>query len=264
MKNYGLVSVFIMSCMGSVGAVADSNLVIAGTGDSQVLLSILGEQFERVHGEVSVEVPESIGSSGGIKAVSRGKVDLARTARPLEEREKPGLVEVLFAKSPIVFTVHPSVTGVHNLTVEQILGIYAGKHVNWQELGGPDHKIYVLDRETDDSSRRLITSTFPKFTALESAVRVAYSTPEAVDLLTKNQFTLGYLPLSVAQHEQLTVLPLQGMAPTENTYPLLTPFYLVFKSPANQIVEQFLAFIFSPPGQEIMKEAGVIPTNPSK
>ncbi len=237
---------------------AQSSLTVAGTGDSQVLLRLLGQQFETVHPGLTIKVPDSIGSGGGLKAILRGKADLARTARPLEEKEKPGLVEILFAKSPIVFVVHTTVTGITHLTMEQIQGIYAGKYRNWQELGGPDHKIYVVDREADDSSRRLITQTFPAFSPLDSVVTIAYSTPETVNLLAKNLFTIGYLPLSVAQHDHLTILALDGVIPTAPSYPLVTPFYLVSKVPPTDLAKQFIEFVWSPPAQQIMKETGVL------
>jgi len=237
---------------------AQTSLIVAGTGDSQVLLRRLGEQFEKTHLGLTIQVPDSIGSGGGIKALIKDKVDLARTARPLEEKEKSGLVEVQFAQSPIVFVIHNSVTGITNLTTEQVLGIYAGKYRNWQELGGTDHKIYAIDRETDDSSRLVLTRTFPTFAPLDSVVTVSYSTPETVDALTKNPFTIGYLPLSVAKSAQLKVLTLNEVAPTSSTYPLITPFYLVHKEPLSDLAKQFMDFIFTAPAQQIMEETGVI------
>lgn len=237
---------------------AQTSLTIAGTGDSQVLLRQLGEEFKKTHSEFTVQVPDSIGSGGGIKALIKGKVDLARTARALEAKEKSGLVEVLFAKSPIVFVVHSSVTEVTNLTTEQMADIYNGKYRNWRELGGPDHKIYAIDRETDDSSRSILTRVFSTFTPVDSVVTISYTTLEAVEMLTKNPFTIGYLPLSIAKSAHLKVLTLNGITPTDSTYPLITPFYLVYKEPMSDLVKQFIDFVSTPPAQHIMEEIGVI------
>ncbi len=145
-----------------------------------------------------------------------------------------------------------------NLTTEQVLGIYTGKYRHWRELGGPDQKIYAIDREADDSSRLVLIRAIPSFTPLDSVVTISYTTPETVNMLTKNSFTIGYLPLSVAKNAQLKVLTLDGIAPTDSTYPLITPFYLVYKEPLSDSVKQFIEFMFSTPAQTLMKETGVI------
>ena len=71
--------VFVMVAA-AAPALAGGSLVIPGTGDSQELLQELARAFEHSHPGAKIEIPESIGSSGGIKNVIAGKAVLARVA----------------------------------------------------------------------------------------------------------------------------------------------------------------------------------------
>jgi len=59
---------------------AEETVVVCGTGDSQSLLRRLATEFERKNPGIKIEVPESIGSSGGIKATAKGECDIGRVA----------------------------------------------------------------------------------------------------------------------------------------------------------------------------------------
>ena len=61
---------------------------LCGTGDSQELLRTLGAAFEKANPGVSIVVPDSVGSDGGIKAAAAGECDFGRVARPLTDQEK--------------------------------------------------------------------------------------------------------------------------------------------------------------------------------
>ena len=97
----------------ALAAAETTTLTIAGTGDSQDLLRILAQRFMRDNPDIQVAVPDSVGTTGGIRSVLTGRAELARTARPLRADEVAGgLAETVFAHVPVVFAVHPSVTGV--------------------------------------------------------------------------------------------------------------------------------------------------------
>ncbi|MHC1712444.1 MAG: substrate-binding domain-containing protein [Solidesulfovibrio sp.] len=147
-------------------------LIISGTGDSEALLRAVAARFIEDNPDVLVEIPDSIGTSGGIKAVLAGKAALARTARPLREEEKAlGLQELVFATAPVVFAVHPSVTGVAGLTAAQALDIFSGKTKNWSELGGAPGPISRVIREMPETSRAVLNAAIPGFETLGAEAR---------------------------------------------------------------------------------------------
>ena len=243
---------------------AQENLVIAGTGDSQALLRNLGAIFEKSHPGVTIEVPNSIGTGGGIKAVSRGEAGLGRTARALKEKEKPGLTDVMFAKSPVVFATNTSAHAVTDLSREQILAIYSGKISNWKEVGGLDAKIYPISREDGDSSREAIDKNLAGFKELPLVSKEFFTTWETAEAILHHKDTIGYLPLSMAIEYGLNILTVDGKIPDKDhvdngSYPYVTSLYLVKnETPSAQALE-FIDFVLSDEVGKLMLKQGVIP-----
>ena len=54
-------------------AAGEAVLTIPGTGDSQDVLRLLAERFQRDNPDVTVEIPDSVGSTGGIRLVQIGR-----------------------------------------------------------------------------------------------------------------------------------------------------------------------------------------------
>ncbi len=261
------LSVFCLHSLALAAEEVKGHLTIAGTGDSQVLLRTVARAFMDRYPDITVQVPDSIGSGGGIKALLTGSCSLARVARPLKEQEKrAGLTYLLFARAPVVFAIHPSVTGVRDLTYEQILGIYTGRIRTWDRLGGPaGRKIYVANREAGDSSRRVLESFLPGFRNIRAMVgETIYTTPETVAILSTTPFTIGYVPLSATAGSDLLVPSLNGFAPTKETvasgeYPLAIPLALVWKEEPDAPQRLFLDFLLGPEGSRIIQAHGAFP-----
>jgi phosphate transport system substrate-binding protein len=241
-------------------------VIIAGTGDSQLLLRALSSQFIKFDSDkrIVIQVPDSVGSSGGLKALRTNSTTLARTARALNKTEKDiGLQEYHFAQSPIVFAIHPSVTGVDNLTQQQIVGIYNGIYHHWSDLGGPSQPIYPIQREQGDSSRRILEQNISNFPQM-AAAKIYYTTPEMALALSEHKFTIGYLPLSIAQAHNLRIISYNGIAPTEKNvllggYNLVSPFYIVSNGAPTGSAKLFMQFLRSNPAKEMIRRYGAIP-----
>lgn len=241
-------------------------VVVAGTGDSQLLLRALASRFQEIHPQIKVIVPDSVGSSGGIKAVAKGKSDLGRVARPIKEKEKKyALKYKRFAESPVVFTVNPSVTGVENITYAQVVDIYSGKLKNWKYLGGSEHKIYPVNREVGDSSRSVLEKNIAGFNQIkENIAKVFYTTQEAKAALVEHNHTIGYTALSAVPGTGLKILKLEGFYPDSkniksNNYKLSTPFGIVYRDDLKDSAKQFLDFLWSDEAKKIIKAYGCIP-----
>lgn len=242
-------------------------LIIAGTGDSQALLRHISKRFEQDNSSnnIIVDVPDSIGSGGGIQALKKGMAQLARTSRPIKKREQSGLLSFPFAISPIVFAVHRSVAEIDNLTSEQILGIYAGKYRKWSQLGGRDQKIYVVNREHGDASLRVLEKRLTKNGRFNWPVgKVFFTTQRAAKAIASHKFTIGYLPLSVAMGSGLKVLSVDGIAPEKSNvvsgiYPFALYFELVAKTPIKGWEKKFIHYLFEPKIRNFMQKIGVYP-----
>ncbi|MCX5864900.1 MAG: substrate-binding domain-containing protein [Deltaproteobacteria bacterium] len=240
-------------------------LVIPGTGDSQILLRKLAQLYTKNRPGFTVEIPESIGSGGGVRSVITGKNEIARVARPLTEKESAqGLKSQIFAQAPVVFAVNPGVTGVENLSLEQIIGIYSGKIQQWDALGGVG-KIYVMNREEGDSSRTVLENFIPGFKEISvPAGATVYSTPEALQTLMASPGTIGYLPMPTVVGTGLKVQQVQGISPSaanvrQKKYQMVIPFALVWKDTLSPRAQDFLDFLSSPAARKLMLDNGAIP-----
>lgn len=252
-------------------SLAAEKITISGTGDSQALLRILAAKFEKEHPGAVIEIPDSIGSSGGIKAVAEGRSVLGRVARPIKDKEKAyNLNYKVFAYSPVVFTVNPGVRGVDSLSFEQIVDIFSGKLTSWSELGGSKKKIYVAQREEGDSSRSAIEENIPGWKGIKLySGEIIYNTPELISVIAKYDGTIGYAPLSMAGSAELILLKINGVYPSlenikDGSYKLKTPFALIWKGELKGLAKEFFDFILSPQGQKIIAENGAVPISWSK
>jgi phosphate transport system substrate-binding protein len=240
-------------------------LTIPGTGDSQKLLRALARTFENRNSEICVIIPDSTGSGGGIRAVLKGKSDLARVARPLTDEElSHDLHSILFAYSPVVFVVHPSVTGVDTIGSPQIIAIFSGQINNWQQIGGANKKLYIVNREHGDSSRTVLEQKIVGFKDIAPmAGKVFYTTPEAKETLIKYPDTIGYLPLAIVKGTNLRILHFDHIAPNKETvatgeYPLSVPLSLVWRGTATDTAQKFIHFLSSSAGQGIIENFAVV------
>lgn len=254
-------------CLGN-GPAAAATLEIPGTGDSQELLEVLAHGFMRSHPGEQVEIPKSIGSSGGIRRILAGTALIARVARPLKPAERQaGLQSLVFAKSPVVVAANLPVPCLTNLTDDQLVAIYSGEVSDWQELGTCSaHSIYVANREPGDSSRSTLELQFPSFKAVTEPVgETVYSTPETVDVLSRHPYTIAYVPLAALGLSSATVFSINGVAPTQEqvragNYPLVVNLRLVWKGDLPPQARQFVDYLYSPEVQRQIRSQGLVPT----
>lgn len=249
----------------SVPCFAQEQITICGTGDSQHLLRLLARAFEDSHPGSTIVVPDSIGSSGGIRLTAQGQCDLGRVARPLKENEKLfDLTYKLFGTSPIVFIVNKSVS-ISDLTTEQAIAIFSGKIGNWDAITGQDQKIFVARREKGDSSRTVLEQVVPELRKIEEwAGKTTFTTQETVDTVNQYKGTISFIPLAMADGPEIFVLTFNGISPTSENiqtglYSLSVPLGLVWKGELHGTSKDFVEFIGSPQGQKIIRQTGTIP-----
>ncbi len=248
-------------------AFAQNSITVEGTGDNQKLLRRLAKAYQAKYPGKTIVVPNSIGSGGGIKALAAGKTDLARTARPLKKRETQyGFKSKIFAYSPVVVVVHPSVVGIKDITNEQLNQIYSGKILQWDNLGGVG-KIYVANREEGDSSRIVLEKNIPGFKDITEPVgEKIYSTPDTLRILTSFPNTIGYISATMAKGSILKILSINRIAPTtENIlskkYKLVSPYAIVWRPPLKGLANHFVDYLFTEPAQKIISDFGAVPAN---
>ncbi|MBI5014698.1 MAG: substrate-binding domain-containing protein [Deltaproteobacteria bacterium] len=246
----------------TVPARAEQTLTIPGTGASQVMLRALGEAFSKQRPDLKVDVPDSTGSGGGIKAVGEGKAELGRVARKIKEKEKGlGLTYLPFARVPVVFAAHPSVK-LKGLTAAQSAAIFTGQVTSWKELGGPDKKIRVVTRAEGDSTLDALRANLKEWADLKvTPLSKATDTDgENADVLAATDGGAGYSVFDLAAKKGLTVFTLDGLTATNAAYPVQMVFGLVYKPEKLQgAAKEFVDFLFTPAAAKIIQGHGADP-----
>lgn len=254
--------VLILSILFSVNLFAEE-IVIVGTGSGAAVLTAVGKAFTANNPGVTISVPKSIGSGGGIKAVGTDANVLGRVARQLKEREQSyELTYVEYARMPIVFFVNNSVS-ITNLSAQQACDIYSGKIADWKEVGGKAGKIRVIRREEGDSSLEVLTDTLPCFKGLEitKKSKTTFSDPETVETTGKTSAAIafGTWP-NVMNNKQVKALNIGGNKPTSPEYTYVGILALIYKEKNNTgNIKQFIDFTTSPAARSVITAAGAIP-----
>ncbi|NNE88181.1 MAG: hypothetical protein HKN27_08905 [Silicimonas sp.] len=120
-----------LTVLAASGPLFAETLRIGGTGVALGGMQVLGRAFEQENPSVTVEVLPSLGSSGGVKAIVAGAIDLAVSSRDLKEAEKAqGAQARLYATTPLAIVTSAD-TQTDGITTQQLAGMYAGTIQNW-------------------------------------------------------------------------------------------------------------------------------------
>ncbi len=240
-------------------------LEIPGTGASQLLLRSLAREFEAQNDDIRLVIPHSIGSRGGIRALTMGKTSAARISRPLSENEKQaGLKAIYFAVSPVVFITHPSVRGVTSISRDEVIAIYSGQTRNWEAFGGPPRKLYPVTRDSGSvlGAVRAVIDDFP-----DARLPVAKPVPSIVDMVEAVQshpFSMGFSTINLARQYKVNILKFDDVAPEDSaviseSYPISVRLGLALKDRDDPSLERFIDFLYSESAATIMREHGALP-----
>lgn len=251
----------VLSC----SLVHSETIRIGGTGNALGTMKLMADAYAQVNPKIKITVLPSIGSSGAIKAVPRGAVEIGLSSRPLKEAESAnGIISVEYARSATVIAVSNKMV-VAGITVDQLVTIYSGKEHNW-----PDGSlIRPIIRQPGDDNTIQLKGLSPE---LKQAVEIADERPgllfaatdqEAVDMIqnTPGSFGVTSLALMLSEKRPLRALKLDGIEPTPDAcdsgqYPLVKRFYLILPSVLSPHVQDFVKFIKSTDGAAVLTQNG--------
>ena len=239
-----------------------SELSVVGTGDGIELLRALGAAYSADNPQTAILVPPSIGSGGGLAAVGGDKEVLARVARQLTDSERAlGLVSTPMFRLPSAFFVHRG-ANVSNLTARQLADIYAGKIVNWAEVGGANLRIKVVRREEADSTLTVLRQSMPgwKDLPITEKSKTAVTTQDCINTVKDVEGTIGFGPYTKALEMELMVVSIDGKYPTDRDYPSAVTVSLVHKqATVTPDAAQFIAYVKTSKAKTLLTSMGGVP-----
>jgi phosphate transport system substrate-binding protein len=247
------------------GAARADSLKIGGTGFGLGVVRILAEKFEQSHPEEIIIVVPSLGSSGGIKALLSGALDLSISGRPLKKKESgQGISAQEIVRSPFCFVVNKNVAK-EKISPTELEKIFRGETSTWDN----GKRIRLVLRPKSDTVTKMMRKVS---TGMDQAVTLAMSRQgmiraitdqESAERVEKTPGALTALTLTqlYSENRQVGILAFNGIEPTvkglsDGTYPLFVSLYLVTPLKMRPGAQKFLAFIYSDAGTKILTENG--------
>ena len=258
------MALFLAGALPAGNAAAANKLRLGGTAIG--MLRQVGAEFTAATG-VKVDVVASLGSSGAIRALTDGVLDIAVTARPLKSDETAaGLRQVAVLRTAyVIATSHFNAPGIKSVDLAKIV---AAEKPTWAD-GTP---IRIILRPRSDTDTALLGELFPGMTyAIESARGRAELPTAATD--QDNAALADRTPGSLigttmtqikTEHRNLHVVPLDGVEPTlanfeSGVYPFAKKLYFIVPRNSAPEVQRFVDFLRSPQGIKALRQTETLP-----
>lgn len=266
------VRVLIVVLLGLASPASADALRAGGTGAATKLLSDLFAGFDRAD-DTRLELVLSLGSSGGLRALSENVLDIAVAGRPLNADElKQGLRVAATVRTPFVLvTSHPKPNG---LKSTEIADIFRAQKATWAD-GSP---IRIILRPKSDSDTPILGGMFPGMASAIAAARtrhdvfIAATDQDNADTAERIEGSLAGSTLTQIRTERrnLHLIAIDGVTPSLETlesgaYPFSKTIYFVLPSKKDPAAERFVAFIQSSKGRELLRAGDtILIANPGK
>lgn len=256
----------------TVATSTQASIKVGGSSSTLGLIKVLQTHYEATAKNVKITQLEPGQSENIIDGIKQRVVDLGAISKALKPEENDGSLESReVANDAILVATHPSVTGVKNLTTEDIKGIYSGSITNWKQLGGTKAKIVLPDRPEDESAKRLLRKHYlGKDLKSSPEAVVLRKEGELIQAIQSTPYSIGAFSLAHAISNKLPVnrLSLNGVEPTrENVkagkYPMLRTISIVWHKNPSEATQELIQYISSPPGINAMEQSGFISVTPS-
>lgn len=239
-------------------------IVAVGSTALQPLVESAQEQFVAENANYQITV-QGGGSGTGLSQVMNGAVQIGNSDVFAEEKEgidASKLVDHQVAVVGMAPVVNPNV-GVKDVTQAQLIDIFTGKVKNWQELGGKDQEIVVVNRAAGSGTR----ATFEKW-GLNGAKTIQAQEQDSSGTVKKIVSTtpgaISYLALSYID-DSLQELSIDGVEPTAknietNDWKIWSYQHMYTNGKPNKQLKAFLDYMVSDEVQDkLVKDLGYLP-----
>ena len=255
-----LTAVFGAGCISTEDT---ETISIAGSTTVLPVAQAAAEEYMNQHSNADIQVSGG-GSGVGATSVIGGTSDIGMLSRDLKASEKEGntLKEFVVGKDGIALVGHPSNT-VSDLSLEQVKAIYQGTITNWKDVGGADSEIVLIGRDSSSGTREFFTEFVLDKEDAAKEMQELNSNGAVAQAVSITPGAIGYVSLEYVD-DSLKAFSIGGVAPTVDNvisgiYEINRPLLMVTNGEPEGLAADYLAFILSEEGQQILKDSGFIP-----
>jgi phosphate transport system substrate-binding protein len=234
---------------------------IAGSTSVQPLAEILDNTYSKNHSDLLINV-QGGGSGMGIRSIQQKITNIGMSSEHLTKEDEKGVTELKLGDEGIVVCVNNK-NKVSNLTSQQIKDIFSGKISNWKDVGGDNSEIHVITREDGSGTRTEFESILMENERIKKDAIVQSSTNAIEQSVTNDENAIGYISYATIT-DNVKDLIIDGVKISDKTisdgsYKLKRPYIFLIHDNENEYVKNFLNWVFSSEGIEIIKHKKIIP-----
>lgn len=234
-------------------------ITMAGSTAFQPFAEKLADQYMNAHPGVSITI-QGGGSALGIQSALSGTAQIGMADLVALPKEADALKRIVVARDSIAVVLNPA-NRVTALTLEQIRGLFSGTVKNWKEVGGADHAVAVISRESGSGTRTSFEQIIGGVTLTADAL-IQDSNGTIRETVANDAYAIGYLSHGLI-NEKIKPVAVDGFSCTEKdimagNYKLVRPVYLVYRDGVSPACQAFLDYLLSPEAQELLHTNGLI------
>ncbi|MBY0475334.1 MAG: phosphate ABC transporter substrate-binding protein [Nitrosomonas sp.] len=268
---YGFFIIIGVACVSSLQAqtkAATQRLVLTGSSTIAPLVGEIARRFESLHPGVRIDV-QTGGSARGIHDVRKGIAAIGMVSRALKPDEVD-LHAFVIAQDGVSIIVHAD-NPVRTLSREQIAGIYTGRIMRWNVVGGADARITVVNKAEGRSTLELFSEYLQLKNSEIKPHIIIGDNAQGIKTVLGNPHAIGYVSIGAVEFEvqrgaPIRLLSLDGVdASAENVrqgiFPLSRPLSLVTSSELHGWAQQFIEFARSSQVHDLVRAQYFVPIN---
>ncbi len=262
----------VLALAGSAFAQLSGTFTFGGSTTVAPIAYAAIEQFQKNNPGVKISY-EATGSGAGLKALLAGQISLAGSSAEFSADQLMDGKPVVIALDGLSVVVNKNIK-LANISRANLAKIYHGDISNWKDVGGPDLKIVVVNRDESSGTyaafwELVCLKDFGKAVAYTKDAIVTKENGEVAAKVASTPGSIGYVGMAFADQVIKAggrELQVDAVAPTvanviAKKYPISRSLFLLTKgAPAAASVEKaFIDFVLSPKGQAIVKSVDYIP-----
>ena len=252
------VAVFGAGCTSSTSG---GTLQLAGSTSVQPDAQALAQAYMANNSGVTVNVAGG-GTAAGITAVGTGTAQIGDASANLtasQLAQYPNLQPTPICVDAIAIIVNPH-NSVTNLTLNQTRDIYTGAITNWNQVGGNNAKINVVNREQGSGTRDGVQKIVLKGGNFSTGGIQQSSTGAVKSYVAGDSNAIGYIATN-ALDNSVKALNINNVAPNygniaDGSYVIQRYLLFVTNGAPTGLAASFINYTLSPSGQAILKAQG--------
>lgn len=226
---------------------------VGGSSAFYPTINEIAQNYHTTCPVVSLSVSEST-SASGLLDVEDDRIQIASSELPARSLHLNDLVDHRVAVITFALIINKGVTGITNLSTQQIRHIYDGTYTNWDQVGGPNLHITVYDRPSTSGTHDAFVHSLlgGNENTLPPGSVITDRTDQIIQSVGQRSGAIGYVDVGTAYAAStaVTTVEIDQHAPSislveNNVYPFWAIEHMYTKGNADPLSSSFITYVLN-------------------